>query len=143
VEGLALLLEADTLRTRHTHRALTPSAYINPERFHWFHNQYLPRYAPGDLARIISSDDLFSQQSLDAYSLAWAFTCFLCTSDQQELRQNYARYIRLTAQLPGPGAGSPAQRLELFRQTIGDPDLLETQFLRFIQSPEFTAIMTH
>lgn len=143
VEGLALLLEADTLRTRHANRTLTPSAYINPERFHWFHNQYLPRYAPGDLARIISSDDLFSQQSLDAYSLAWAFTCFLCTSDQQELRQNYARYIRLTAQLPGPGAGSPAQRLELFRQTIGDPDLLETQFLRFIQSPEFTAIMTH
>ncbi|MFM7863517.1 MAG: hypothetical protein ACKPHU_04845, partial [Planctomycetaceae bacterium] len=92
---------------------------------------------------IISSDDLFSQQSLDAYSLAWAFTCFLCTTDQQELRQNYARYIRLTAQLPGTGAGSPAKRLELFRQTIGDPDLLETQFLRFIQSPEFTAIMTH
>jgi len=70
VEGLALLLKADTILTHHTNRALTPSAYINPERLYWFHNQYLPRYAPRDLAWVISSDDLFSQQSPDAYSLA-------------------------------------------------------------------------
>jgi len=142
IEGLALLLEAETLRTHKNNRPSLPSAHINPERLQWFHNQYLPRYTPGDLAGIIASDDLFSHQPLDAYSLAWAFTCFLCTTDQQELRQNFARYVRLTARLRGPGAGTPEQRLEQFRQTIGDPDLLETQFLRFIQSPAFGTLQT-
>jgi hypothetical protein len=137
VEGLALYLESDAARTR-SEQQNSVTDCINHERLLWFHEQYLPRYQPGDLAGIIASDDHFSRQSLDAYSLAWAFTCFLCSNDQKELRQNFAKYVRLTARQPGPGAGTAEQRLELFRSLVGDPVLLETQFLRFMQAPELS-----
>ena len=138
VEGLALYLESDAARKSDDEHASIADC-LNHERLQWFHEHYLPRYQPGDVAGIIASDDHFSRQSLDAYSLAWAFTCFLCSDEQSELRKNFAEYVRMTARQPGPGAGNAEQRLKLFRSIMGDPNLLETQFLRFMQTPELSA----
>lgn len=138
VEGIALYLESDAARKRGK-QPIAAAECINHERLQWFNEQYLPRHQPGDIAGIIASDDHFSRQALDAYSLAWAFTCFLCSNEQPELRQNFARYVRQTARQSAPEAGTAEQRLQLFRSIVGDPDLLEIQLLRFMQDPELSA----
>ena len=134
VEGLAMHLESDNVRRGKSDRLLSPADTANPERLHWFQTEYLPRQQPGDLARLITSDEHFARAPFDAYSLAWAFTWFLCSSESPELPRKLADFVRLTAKQPGPGAGSATQRLETFQRTLGDPDLLETQLLRFIDS---------
>ncbi len=65
---------------------------MNPDRLEWFKTDYSQRRQPGDLARLIASDDMFRQQTLDAYSAAWGITWFL-TENPARARM-FSKYLK-------------------------------------------------
>jgi hypothetical protein len=78
---------------------------------------------------MISSDQQFESNPIDAYAQAWAFTFFLV----EKMPREYARYLQKTASRPSFTAYLSAQRLKDFTDIFGDNlALLDAQFVRFI-----------
>lgn len=129
VEGMATVLEPSAMRNR---RSNQPSdKRVNPERYEWFQKRYRPQRPAGALARLIASDDLFKQQTLSAYSEAWALTFFLLENPAR--RRNLASYLLKVAGRD-PSKGYPAkERLRDFQSVFGDIARLEVEFLRFME----------
>lgn len=75
VEGLAMHLESNSIRTRSHGRWMKPGEQSNPERLRWFFEEYFPRSAAGDVASLVASDRQFERSAFDAYSLSWALAC--------------------------------------------------------------------
>ncbi len=132
VEGLALHLESNRVRTRGHGRLLKPSEQINPERLGWFREEYSNRRTLGDVAAIVASDEFFKRNSFDAYSLSWALTCYLSTGRSRAENAKFPDYIGKVA-ARGPFEDYAAEeRLLDFREAFGDPAEIEQELLRFL-----------
>lgn len=132
VEGLALHLESNRVRTRGHGRTLKPSEQINPERLGWFRQEYSNRRTMGDVAAIIASDEFFNRNSFDAYSLSWALTCYLSTGRSRTESAKFQDYIcKVAARSPFEDY-SAKERLWDFREAFGDPAEIEQELLRFL-----------
>jgi hypothetical protein len=133
VEGLAMHLESNRVRTRAHGRNLKPSEQINPERLEWFRREYSNRRTLGDVAAIVASDELFNRHSFDAYSLSWALTCYLSTGRSREENAEFSAYVQKTAS-KGPFENySTTERLKDFHDAFGDPATIEQGLLRFLE----------
>jgi len=132
VEGLALHLESNRVRTRGHGRMLKPSEQINPERLGWFRQEYSNRRTLGDVAAIIASDEFFKRNSFDAYSLSWALTCYLSTGRSKAENAKFPDYICKVASRGPFEDYSAHERLLDFQDAFGDPAEIEQELLRFL-----------
>jgi len=128
VEGIATVLEPAGMRTR---KGNHPAAgRINRERYDWFQNQYLPKRSAGSLARLVASDGLFRQQTLSAYSEAWAVTFFLLENAAR--RKQLTTYLQSVASRDSTQSYPAKERLTDFEAAFGDIARLEIEFLRYM-----------
>jgi hypothetical protein len=127
VEGLATVLEPPGLRSR----GKSGKDKINDERLSWFLEDYSQRRTPGDLAKMIASDDLFGSQSLDAYSLAWSLTYFL--TENPARAGKFAKYLKKVADRNPLHVYSAKERLNDFQDIFGDLSRLEVDLLRSME----------
>jgi hypothetical protein len=125
IEGLATVLESPGVRTKGKASA---SNKINAERLEWFTAEYQSRRQPGDLAKLIASDDLFHNQTLDAYSAAWAFSYFL--TENPARAKLFVRYLRMLSERDPMLPYRPEDRLKDFQKVFGDISRLELDYLR-------------
>lgn len=128
VEGLATVLEPKAMRDRRGNQA--SSQRVNPERFEWFRTKHRPNRPSGCLAKLIASDDLFQQQTLSAYSEAWALTFFMMESPAR--RKNLATYLQKVTDRRPTDNYSAKDRLADFQSVFGDIARLEVEFLRYM-----------
>jgi hypothetical protein len=124
VEGLATVLEPPGIRSR----GKAGKDKINAERLSWFQEDYSQRRKPGDLAKVIASDDFFGSQSLDAYSLAWSLTYFL--TDNPARAGKFAKYLKKVADRNPLHVYSAKERLADFQEIFGDISRVEVDLLR-------------
>jgi hypothetical protein len=127
VEGLATVLEPPGLRSR----GKSGKDKINDERLSWFLEDYSQRRTPGDLAKLIASDDLFASQSLDAYSLAWSLTYFL--TENPARAGKFAKYLKKVADRNPLHVYSAKERINDFQEIFGDLSRLEVDLLRSME----------
>jgi hypothetical protein len=124
IEGLATVLEAPGIRGR----SKSSANRLNPSRLAWFSTDYSQRRQPGDLAKLIASDEMFQSQPLDAYSTAWAFSYFL--SENPARARLFARYLKKVSERPPMTPYPPEERLKDLKSVMGDISRLEVDFLR-------------
>ena len=126
MEGLATVLESPGMRSRGD--SGSPNDTLNPERLDWFKREYATRRQPGDLAKLIASDDMFRTQVLDAYSAAWGITWFL-TENPARARM-FAKYLRTVSERNPVEPYTPEDRLKDFQFVFGDISRLEVDYVR-------------
>ena len=127
-EGLATLLEAPGIRK--TTGTRTRSSRTNSERLEWFRLKYMPRRQNGDLTRLVTSDQFFRSQTLDAYSFSWAFTFFL--AENPTYTRKFTRYLKTVSERDPMSDYAAVQRVRDFSDAFGDVAQLEVEFLRFM-----------
>ncbi|MCA9061880.1 MAG: DUF1570 domain-containing protein [Planctomycetaceae bacterium] len=128
VEGLATVMEVPgTLRPVH---GSSITDRVNRERLNWFRQEYSKRQSSDDLSRLIATDDMFRSETLDAYSLGWAVTFFM-TENPVRTRQ-LTGYLKTVAERDPLKPYSRQERLKDFRDAFGDPEVIQTEFRRFM-----------
>jgi hypothetical protein len=131
VEGLATVFEAPGIRGTVAGGGI--KSRLNPERFNWFGSFAKSRRKPRSLEAFLASDEMFEQETLDAYSQAWALTFYLIETRPRE----YSEYLKVIASRERLAAYTANARVDDFKQAISkDVSLLEAQFLRFMKQPE-------
>lgn len=131
IEGLATLLEAPGMRVRDKS---VSGAKINSGRLDWFTGEYESRRQPGDLARMVASDDMFSSETLDAYSSAWAFTYFMTENPPRARR--FIAYLNTVTERDPLKQYTADERLSDFTAAFGDIARLEVELMRTIDRLE-------
>ena len=126
LEGMATVLEAPGMRSRKNSQ--DPASRLNSDRLEWFKTEYEQRRQPGDLAKLIAADDMFSKQTLDAYSSAWAITWFL-TENPARARM-FSKYLKVVSERDPLEAYTAEQRLEDFQKVFGDISRMEVDYVR-------------
>ena len=126
VEGLATVLEPEGMRSRRSR-----DEKLNSERFNWFQKRHRPSRQPGDLAKLIASDDFFSSQTLDSYSESWALTYFLL--DNSTRQRQFVSYLKRIGDRDPAKKYTARERLSDFQAEFGDISRLEVDFLRFME----------
>ena len=124
VEGLATVLEPPGIRSR----GKAGKDKVNDERLSWFQGDYSQRRKPGDLAKMIASDDAFGGQTLDAYSLAWSITYFL--TENPARAGKFAKYLKKVSDRNPLHVYSAKERLTDFQEIFGDISRVEVELLR-------------
>jgi hypothetical protein len=132
IEGLALHLESNPVRTRSHGRPMKPSEQTNPERLRWYLDQYSRKTAAGDVAALIASDELFEQRTFDAYSLSWALTCYLSTGRSARDNARFFDYLQTVAARSPFEPYTVEERIGDFKAAFGDPDEVEIGLMRFL-----------
>jgi len=125
IEGLATVLEAPGIRTRGKSAS---GQKINRERLEWFSEEYQSRRQSGDLAKMVAADDMFRNQTLDAYSKAWAFTWFL--TENPARARLFMTYLHTLAERDSLKVYTPEERLRDFQAVFGDIARLEVDYIR-------------
>ncbi len=132
IEGLAMLFEGDANRDD-TRQQTTVTQRMNRERFLWFREYSQTRRPLKSLEEFVTTNALFSTNTLDAYSEAWALTFFLAETRSS----NLSGYLKRLANRTELGEYTPMKRLNDFKTSFGkDIPHLETQYLRFMQELE-------
>lgn len=126
LEGMATVLEAPGMRSRETLQ--DPSSRFNGDRMEWFRTEYERRRQPGDLAKLIASDDMFSQQTMDAYSTAWGITWFL--TENPARARLFSKYLKIVSARDPLESYTAEQRLADFQKIFGDISRMEVDFVR-------------
>jgi hypothetical protein len=86
--------------------------------------------SPEALPNLIASDRLFDTHAEAAYAEAWALTFYL----MEKRPQDYARYLKRTAQRPDFRPYTAGQRLADFTAVFGENlRLFDAQYQRFVQ----------
>ncbi len=127
VEGLATVLEPPGIRSR----GKAGKDKINEERLSWFQGDYAQRRKPGDLAKVIASDEFFGSQSLDAYSLAWSITYFF--TENPARAGKFAKYLKKVSERNPLLVYSAKERLSDFQEIFGDIARVEVELVRSIE----------
>ena len=126
LEGMATVLESPGMRTGNT--AGGQSEKVNAERLEWFSRNYSERRQPGDLAKLIASDDMFGKQTLDAYSAAWGITWFL--TENPARARLFAKYLKTISEHDPLQEYTAEERLKDFQTIFGDIARLEVDYVR-------------
>lgn len=129
VEGLAMLFEGDANRDD-TRQQTTVVQRMNRDRFMWFQEYSRARRPPKSLEEFLTTNSLFTTNTLDAYSESWALTFFLAETRSS----NLSGYLKKLANRTDLGEYTPMKRLNDFMASFGkDIPHLEMQYLRFMQ----------
>jgi hypothetical protein len=130
LEGMATVLESPGMRTRSG--AGGQSEKVNVGRLEWFRKNYSDRRQPGDLAKLIASDDMFNKQTLDAYSAAWGITWFL--TENPARASLFSKYLKTISEHDPLLHYTPEERLRDFQTIFGDIARLEVDYVRAMDS---------
>lgn len=126
-EGLAMLFEEDSRRD--DTGARDASERVHRSRYVWFMNYRQNRRPEPALEAFLSSDELFDEAPLDAYSEAWALSFYLI----ETRRADYARYLQTVAARDPLQFYTTADRLADFRSCFGkDVAYFDGQYLLFV-----------
>ena len=125
---MATVLEPAKMRNRRNNQ--TAGERVNRERCDWFRNNYRPKRISGSLAKLVASDSLFRQQTMSAYSEAWALTFFLLENPAR--RKNLAAYLLKLTRRDAGKCYEAKERLSDFESVFGDIARLEVEFLRYM-----------
>ena len=126
VEGLGTLFEARGVWQSRTYP--TPSARLNRDQLQSFRDHSGRRPADA-IARIISSDRVFTANPDGAYAEAWTLTFFLSESEPKKYQQLLAK----TAARAAFSAYPAPQRLKDFTDIFGsDLKMLDARLQRFV-----------
>ena len=126
LEGMATVLESPGMRT-HRGSSGQPDQF-NAERLEWFRKNYSARRQPGDLAKLIASDDMFRQQTLDAYSAAWGITWFL--TENPARARLFSKYLKTIGEHDPLQPYTATERLKDFQSIFGDIARMEVDYVR-------------
>lgn len=127
VEGLAMQFEGDAgLASNSSSR----QQRMNRDRFVWYVQAMLPQQEPELLALLISGDELFMQEPLDGYSVAWALTFYLMETQ----REDFVEYMQALAEVPPDSDLTGPQAIAAFEEAFGDLEDVNDSFRRFMQS---------
>jgi hypothetical protein len=127
-EGLATMFEARGVWNAHYDQ--TQADRINRGRLMDFKHHLIPKWHPGLVLDVISSDRMFQSDPSSAYALAWGLSFYLCET-QPRL---YAQYLAKTAERPMFGDYSAAERVADFQDIFGnETKMFETKFLRYME----------
>jgi hypothetical protein len=125
VEGLATVFEQENVRRND--RVGPLMSRVNDQRFQWF-QKYRGRRPTKSLVETIQSDRLFTSQTLDAYSEAWALMFFLLETRPADT----VKYLRTLGTRDPLKDYPPEDRLRDFQSAFGtDLSLLEAHLLRY------------
>ncbi len=127
VEGLAMQFEGDAGLASNSS---TRQQRMNRDRFVWYMQSMFARQDPELLGALVSGDELFLQDPVDAYSLAWALTFFLIETQ----RADFVDYLQEQAALPPEQSLEGSVAVERFEAAFGDLDSVNESFRRFTQS---------
>ena len=83
---------------------------------------------PGDLAKLIASDDMFRQQTLDAYSAAWGMTWFL--TENPARARLFSKYLKTIGEHDPLQPYTATERLKDFQSIFGDIARMEVDYVR-------------
>ncbi len=125
LEGMATVLELPGMRTRGN-----SSEKVNADRLEWFQQNYSMRRQPGDLAKLVASDEMFSAQTLDAYSAAWGITWFL--TENPARARLFSKYLKTISEHDPLRPYTAEERLKDFQSIFGDIARLEVEYVRAI-----------
>jgi hypothetical protein len=128
IEGLATMFEAPGIRD--SQKSAGPKTRINRSRYLWFENYLKSRRPPHSLKEFISSDDLYSSATLDAYAEGWALTFFLA----ETRHGSYGRYLKTLVNRNPLHVYDDKERVADFRKSFGDLKSLETEYVRFFEN---------
>ena len=104
---------------------------INNERLSWFQGEYSQRRKPGDLAKMIASDDSFGGQTLDAYRFAWSITYFITWNPARAGK--FAKHLKKISDRNSLHVYSAKERLPDFQEIFGDIARAEVDFVRSLK----------
>lgn len=132
IEGLATMLESPGQRGPSAGRTL--KTRLNSERHNWFNGESASRRQPGDVAKLIASDEPFRNQPLDSYSNSWALMFYMAESPART--QKFIRYLRMVRDRHPSAEYTADDRLRDFEAVFGDIARLEVEFLRYMDRME-------
>ena len=125
-EGMALYFETPDLQSKSGWRSI---GSVNQFQLARFVDYAQRRRAAGSLQSLLTDDKRLRdpRQSTDAYAEAWALNYFL----MQTRTKQYHEYLKRLSEKPVCIWDKPEQRLEDFKQSFGDLDGLDRDFLRY------------
>lgn len=127
-EGLATMFEPRGVWDAQYDR--TQADRINQGRLNDFKHSLLPKWQPGMVKNVVSSDRMFDTDASGAYALAWALSFYLCET-QPRL---YCQYLAKTAERPMFGNYGAVERVADFEDIFGNEwKMFETKFLRYME----------
>jgi hypothetical protein len=127
VEGLGMMFEAPGVWNSRSYARREDR--INRDRLEYFRKRLAPGHKPETLQDLISSDRMFSADTLAAYAEAWCLSFYLVETQPRK----YSEYLALVARRPVGQKYTAAQRLADFTSIFGaDFRMFEARFLRFI-----------
>jgi hypothetical protein len=127
VEGLAMQFEGEAGLASNT---ATQQQRMNRDRFVWYMQSMSRRQTPELLQALITGDELFVEDAVGAYSLAWGLTFFLMETQ----REDFVDYLSEQAALaPEQSLDGPAA-IERFEDAFGRIESVNASFLRFMNS---------
>jgi hypothetical protein len=126
-EGLGTMFEARGVWDSRSYRRLEHR--INREQLANF-RKYVGVDQRGHLAKFVSTDEPFLQDTIPAYAQAWALTFFLV----ETMPRQYLQYLRRTAAQDPFSTYSATDRLNDFREIFGENlPVLESHFVRYVR----------
>lgn len=125
-EGMAMFFEAPDPKSRVGWGAI---GKINYHNLNLFRRDLASRSATR-LSEMITDDSKFQKADTAAqfYPESWALTYYLMKTHSHE----YVEYIKALSELRPLGETTSRERLELFKEHFGDPQELESQYVRYI-----------
>ena len=128
VEGLATTFEVDGVR--HGQLREPVLSRVNRDRLSYFAHSRDNRGTTGRIEEVITSDNRFRTDTLQAYADAWAVTFFLLETRPTQ----YANYLAAISKRDPLRSYTAEQRLEDFRKAFGaDLPWLDVEFQRFME----------
>lgn len=127
-EGLATMFEAKGV---HNHAEFpTLSDRINAEQLFLVRKYIQAQQVRGQLPALLADDDLFRDDPLLAYSLAWAVSFYLVETHPAD----YAAYLKAQRDLPGFQPYEAVDRMRDFQRYFGsDLNQFELRLIQFLQ----------
>lgn len=129
-EGLAMYFESPDPSSD---RGWTTIGKVNRFQLNNF-LRFLPKRPADSLIRLISDDSRFRNAAdvTEAYAESWALTYFLLRSRSRQ----FVDYLQRLAKLPPLGTTTPQERIEMFREHLGqDVTRFDRDFLRYCSNP--------
>lgn len=125
-EGMAMFFEAPDRTSRAGWGSIGKINYHNLNLF----RRDLPSRRPDRLTEMITDDTKFQKAATapQFYPESWALTYYLMKTQSRQ----YSEYLSALKSLKPLGESTPRERLDLFKQHFGDPQQLESQYLRYV-----------
>ncbi|QDV66986.1 hypothetical protein Poly24_06770 [Rosistilla carotiformis] len=126
-EGMAVFFESPDLKRGDGWREIGRINEVNRLRF----AQYLPNRPANSLITLLQDDTRLTNTATaaSAYAEAWALTYFLVKTKPKQ----YVAYLKQLSEGDYLDSLGPRERVQMFRDTFGDLETLDRQFIAYMR----------